>query len=130
MPVTSLPIPELSADQVRHALSKIAFKASGCWNWKGRKGAGGYGELRINGKSWRAHRIVYAIFIGDPGCAMVLDHLCYNKACVNPRHLDPITSFENVTRSSYERMARRLETGPENKKYARGYRMKNPQPTA
>lgn len=46
----------------------------------------------------RAHRIAYELLIGPIAKGLVLDHLCRNPGCVNPDHLDPVTSAENTRR--------------------------------
>jgi hypothetical protein len=72
---------------------------SGCWLWIGAKGAGGYGAFFWDNKKWTAHRFTYAVFMGGIPFGMVVDHLCQNKACVNPAHLEPVTQGENIRRS-------------------------------
>lgn len=76
-------------------------KDTGCWQWIGDIGKrynDGYGRFFINGKSYRAHRVSYLIYIGDIPKDIVLDHLCRNRSCVNPYHLEPVTSIENIRR--------------------------------
>ena len=74
----------------------------GCWDWNGCIQKSGHGTVRttIYGKSQRyyAHRISYENFIGSLDDELVIDHLCENKKCVNPFHLEQVTSGENVKR--------------------------------
>ena len=68
-----------------------------CWEWH-TKGADGYGKVRYLGKSYLAHRFVYAYFLGNIEDYLVLDHLCQNKCCVNPYHLEKVEQWENIRR--------------------------------
>lgn len=68
----------------------------GCWWWTSAVGARGYGVFGNPAKS--AHRVAYALIIGPIPPGLTLDHLCGNKTCVNPYHLDPCTTGENTRR--------------------------------
>jgi hypothetical protein len=69
-----------------------------CWLWTGSKHPRGYGQLSLDGKVRRAHRVSFEIFVGPIPTELVLDHLCRNPACINPTHLEPVTQGENVRR--------------------------------
>ena len=69
-----------------------------CWNWLGSLDRDGYGRVRYNGRRTRAHRIAYELAIGPIPAGLVIDHLCRNRRCVNPDHLEPVTSQENTRR--------------------------------
>jgi hypothetical protein len=68
-----------------------------CWLWLGYVGPNGYGQIRYNNERWAAHRLVWTALVGDIEEA-TLDHLCRVRHCVNPDHLEPTTTKENVLR--------------------------------
>lgn len=74
-------------------------KAGDCWPWRGSVGTHGYGQHMINTKNRRAHRVAYELVFGPIPSGLTLDHLCRNKRCVNPAHLEPVTVQENIRRS-------------------------------
>lgn len=79
-------------------LAKIRKDPNGCWTWLGGINPKGYGTIMINYKHYIAHRLVYEFLIGPIPEGLTLDHLCRNRAYVNPEHLEPVTNAENVLR--------------------------------
>ena len=67
-----------------------------CWEWEGVIDHYGYGVY--GNKRHLAHRIVYKLLVNEPRADMCLDHLCRNRRCVNPEHLEEVTHKENVLR--------------------------------
>lgn len=73
-------------------------RTDGCWEWKGGKFSWGYGRYQQDGQVHMAHRLAYEIFVGPIPDELQLDHLCRNRGCVNPAHLEPVTRRENILR--------------------------------
>lgn len=71
----------------------------GCWVWTASKNGMGYGTFALNGRTVMAHRAAWELLIGVIPAGAVLDHLCRNKQCVNPSHLEPVTQKQNLLRA-------------------------------
>lgn len=71
-----------------------------CWIWGGYVGTNGYGQVTWQREHFKAHRFIYECYHGPVPKELDLDHLCRNRACVNPKHLEPVTSAVNKSRGN------------------------------
>ena len=79
--------------------SKFSISDSGCWVWLAARDRDGYGVFRFPWGNGMAHRVSYELLVGDIPDGLHVDHLCRNRACVNPAHLEPVSCRENLMRS-------------------------------
>jgi len=85
-------------------------RSGDCWTWQGNRMAKGYGYLRVDGRTVLAHRMAYVLVHGAIPNGLQIDHVCHStdkscpggicphRACVNPAHLEAVTSLENTSR--------------------------------
>ncbi len=85
-------------DLLEGIATQSRLDASGCWSWTGNVNEHGYGRMNLGGAPERAHRVAYRLFVGLIPEGMTIDHLCRNRACVNPQHMEVVTRGENVRR--------------------------------
>lgn len=87
--------------------ANVEIDGHGCWNWTGRVVTGyGWAVRPGSAPNMPAHRLSYATFVGPLTPGLVVDHLCENKLCVNPEHLEQVSNSENVKRYHDARRAR------------------------
>lgn len=70
----------------------------GCIEWEGTIDVDGYGRQNVNGKWCQAHRLAWESVNGPIPDGMQIDHVCRNRRCINPAHLELVTRKENILR--------------------------------
>jgi hypothetical protein len=92
----------IPADRLGRA---YVVQTDGCWRWIKGRTTSGYGHFSMGRVQYQAHRLFYILATGrDVPAGLSLDHLCRNRWCVNPAHLEPVTTRENVRRGSATRL--------------------------
>jgi len=80
-------------------LSEVVVDAqSGCWVIPGREDKYSRIHAKAEGLAEQAHRYIYETFVGPIGPGLVLDHVCGKRGCINPFHLEPVTTQTNTRR--------------------------------
>lgn len=73
---------------------------NGCWNWSAALSPTGYGRIGLTRQRGHvgAHRVAWSLVHGPIPAGLEIDHLCHNRRCVNPGHLQLVTHAENMRR--------------------------------
>jgi len=81
-------------------LGGVSIRPDGCWGHTLKPNRKGYVYMDLRGsrKHWLAHRVMYEWIVGPIPKGLVIDHLCRNRGCLNPSHMQPVTIGENVLR--------------------------------
>ena len=83
----------------------IVDDSTGCWLWQKHIAYDGYGRTTRRGRAMTAHRMYWTHMRGEIPDGMVLDHLCGQRSCVNPDHMDIVTRTENIRRSPHVKLS-------------------------
>jgi len=84
----------------KYIQERILVSNTGCWEWTKSLTHNGYAQTKINKEYWRVHRLSYEIYRDKIPVGLCIDHMCENRKCVNPNHLEPVTIGENILRSN------------------------------
>lgn len=86
-------------DELRTVLRLRSTRtSSGCLEWAGVINRGGYGHISHRGNTLLVHRLAYELHVGPIPAGLHIDHLCRNRRCLEPTHLEPVTPRENNLR--------------------------------
>jgi hypothetical protein len=96
VPMQSKPNPPSTVDRL---LAKRTITTDGCWEWSAGHTPDGYGQMSVAGKVHYVHRLAHELWKGPIPEGLQIDHLCRNRGCFNPEHLEAVTGRENVRRS-------------------------------
>lgn len=88
----------MKREPIERAWPKIQRQPDGCWQWVAGVASNGYGTWSLHGRTNSAHRLLYTLLVGPVPAGLDLDHLCRNRLCVNPSHLEPVTRQVNLLR--------------------------------
>ncbi len=86
-------------DKEFERLSRKFTVGDGCWEWTAAKTTAGYAELMVGSRMWYGHRLLHEMFIGPIPAGYEVDHLCRNRGCVRPDHLEAVPPHINNARS-------------------------------
>src|SRR5690606_13797613 len=96
-PVRTVPgrtVPEVRMILTDRFWKKVTKTEADCWEWTGALNSRGYGCVGIDSKRYLTHRVAYEALVGPIPEGLTIDHLCRNKVCCNPAHLEPVTARE------------------------------------
>lgn len=93
-------------DLIDRIVNNSVPNENGCWIWQGStsgnptpgKTGRGYGKISVNGISSIVHRVMYICYNGYIPSKFQVDHLCCNRLCCNPEHLEAVTAKKNNDR--------------------------------
>lgn len=86
-------------ETIQRFLKKIKIAENGCWLWiASLNPVFGYSAFRYNQQCGNGHRFIWLYLYGSIPKGLEIDHLCRNRACVNPKHLELVTHKENLLR--------------------------------
>jgi hypothetical protein len=90
---------EIAYRKILNRVGKMRPEDGGCWVYVGGVNAAGYGRIRVGKRVDYTHRVVARHHFGNAVDGLTVDHLCFHRACCNPRHLSLCTKNENAWRA-------------------------------
>jgi hypothetical protein len=94
------PLRIAASDLLRFITKLDTTSPDQCWNWTATTDSHGYGNFRLSRSNVPSHRFAFVAFKGPIAEGLQLDHLCRNRACCNPLHLEPVTHRINTLRGN------------------------------
>jgi HNH endonuclease len=91
-------LPPQIQTKIQLELCPVAGLDGFCWAWTGRLNHG-YSSIYFAGRTQPAHRVTYELLVGPIPSGLQIDHLCVNRPCLNPAHLEPVTARVNTQRA-------------------------------
>ncbi len=88
--------------------SQVLINPDACWEWQGGI-SNGYGSFFLFPKKVKAHRYSYEQLVGEIPIGLEIDHLCRNRSCVNPAHMETVTRSENIRRGLLPNIGRQYQ---------------------
>jgi hypothetical protein len=88
----------MTTEQRFMAKVDVGNSPAGCWMWTASHFPTGYGQFTMDRKPVTAHRAAYELLVGPIPDGAQIDHLCRERGCVNPLHLEPVSREENLAR--------------------------------
>lgn len=82
--------------ETRFWQSVLVGAGDDCWEWMGPPDVFGYGNIKVDGRNAKAHRVAYELLVGPIPDGLILRHRCDNPSCVRPSHLEPGTQVDNI----------------------------------
>ena len=83
---------------LRRIAARVVVTGRGCWECSYAKDSSGYPQISVSARMQLVHRLTYTAAKGEIPFGLRIDHLCRNRACCNPAHLEAVTSRENTLR--------------------------------
>ncbi len=93
-----MPTASLLRDEKDLARIFRKIEIADCWEWTGCLDTSGYGKLTFRRRQLGVHRVIWLLLVGVIPTGLTIDHLCRNRRCCNPDHLEPVPHRVNVSR--------------------------------
>lgn len=81
---------------IRERIARYTMRSEGCWEWAAQHSSDGYAVLTVDHRPHHVHRLVYEIEHGSLPPDLFVDHICHNRGCVRPDHLQAVTNKQNM----------------------------------